>query len=314
MRFVALALALVLCASHARADVPPPWAAGVTEQQKARAHELLDAGNALFLDKKYAEALVKYRAAVEAWDHPAIRFNIVRCLIQLDRSVEAAENLKTALRYGAAPLEEAVYGEALAYEKLLAKQVGDLTIACEQTDVEITLDGQVIAKCPARVTRRMAPGKHHLIATKGGYLPQTQEVVVIGGETQEVVVRLFEIGAVRNGGPRFYGKVTLVGGAGLLAVAGGFALWGYHRYHAQFPEHCGGGRPEIDGKPGCDPTGFDAVERARVYGGVATVVSVIGAAAVVTGAIVIWRSPRTERRAVLTPTKGGAGVVLSGTF
>lgn len=314
MRLLVVIVALGVCAGHARADAPPPWAAGVTEQQKARAHELLDAGNALFLDKKYTEALVKYRAAVAVWDHPAIRFNIVRCLIQLDRSVEAAENLKTALQYGAAPLEEAVYAEALAYEKLLAKQVGDLTIACEQGGAAVVLDGEAIATCPARITRRMAPGKHHLVATKTGYMPQTQEVVVIGGETQEVVVRLVGLGAEESGGPRFYGKVTLIGGVGLLAVAGGFAVWGYHRYHAQFPDHCGGGRPEIDGKPGCDPTGFDAVERSRIYGGVATVVGVIGAAAAVTGAIVIWRSPRAERRAVLTPTSGGAGLTVSGTF
>lgn len=90
---------------------------GVSETKKAEAGRLLEHGNALFLDKNYTAALAKYREAVAAWDHPAIRFNIVRCLIQLDRPVEAGENLQTTLRYGAAPLEDAVYTEALAYAR-----------------------------------------------------------------------------------------------------------------------------------------------------------------------------------------------------
>src|SRR3954469_25031644 len=112
---IAVAVAVIGLAAPAHADTPP-WSVGVTDAQKAEAQKNLDAGNALFLDKKYAEALEKYRAAVAAWDHPAIRFNIVRCLIQLDKAVEASDNLKLALKYGSAPLEEAVYTEALSYE------------------------------------------------------------------------------------------------------------------------------------------------------------------------------------------------------
>ncbi len=101
------------------AEAPPaptpasgPWADGVTDAQKAAARTRLDAGNARFLDKKYGEALEQYRQAVAIWDHPAIRFNMVRCLIQLERPVDAYDNLVLALTYGAAPLEEAVYLEA----------------------------------------------------------------------------------------------------------------------------------------------------------------------------------------------------------
>jgi hypothetical protein len=132
----------VLCGAARGESTPPPWSVGVSEAQKAQAGRLLERGNTLFLEKKYAEALTEYRAAVAAWDHPAIRFNIVRCLIQLDRPAEAAENLRSSLRYGPAPLEDAVYTEAIAYEKLLNKQVADLSIACKQRGVTVTLDGQ----------------------------------------------------------------------------------------------------------------------------------------------------------------------------
>src|SRR4051794_24436830 len=89
------------------------WSVGVTVEQKATAQKLLEEGNARFVERDYATALQKYQAAVAVWDHPAIRFNMVRCLIQLDKPVDAADNLKLALKYGAQPLEEAVYNEAL---------------------------------------------------------------------------------------------------------------------------------------------------------------------------------------------------------
>lgn len=189
-------IVLLLCASPAVARPTPPWAVGVSEQNKQTAQRALDEGNALFLDKKYSEALAKYQAAVAAWDHPAIRFNIVRCLIQLDRQVEAADNLKLALKYGAAPLEDAVYNEALAYEKLLANQIGELSIECKQSGVVLTLDGQPLATCPAREVRRVSPGPHQVLGRKEGFLPRAIEVVVLGGKQQEVKLEL-DPGATR---------------------------------------------------------------------------------------------------------------------
>src|SRR3954465_1572782 len=130
-RTLAVVIALTLLPAVVHADGGnAPWAQGVTDEQKAQAKELLDAGNALLLDKKYVEALDKYTAAVAVWDHPAIRFNMVRCLIQLGRNLEAYDNLQLALKYDAAPLEKTVYDEALAYQKLLETQIGDIKVSC----------------------------------------------------------------------------------------------------------------------------------------------------------------------------------------
>src|SRR5262249_16068558 len=96
----------------------------------------------------------------------------------------ASENLVLALRYGAAPLQESVYSEALAYQKLLANQVGDLELRCEQPDVHLALDGQALAACPTVQTRRVAPGHHLVVATRAGYLTRTVDVVVIGGKRE----------------------------------------------------------------------------------------------------------------------------------
>ncbi|MFN0245648.1 MAG: hypothetical protein ACKV2T_01985 [Kofleriaceae bacterium] len=307
-----LAIVCVLFSVVAADTTSTPWSAGVSEAKKAEANRLLEHGNALFLDKKFSEALGKYREAVTAWDHPAIRFNIVRCLIQLDRAVEAAENLEQALRYGAAPLEDAVYTEARAYEKLLAKQVGDVTIACAQRGVEVSLDGQKLGVCPLRETRRMTPGKHQILGTGGGLLARVTDTFVVGGDAQTVEVSLQPLPSRRGLGARSFGKAAVYAGGGLLAIASGLGLYAWRSYRGQFPEHCMDS--PSGGAPLCDEEGADSLDRSRLFGNIATVAGVTGAVAVVTGLVVLWRVPAKEYEAVITPTATGAGVSVRGTF
>jgi len=186
-----LLITAVLCsASVASAQ---PWAEAVSEAQKAEAQARLEEGNVLFLKQSYREALEKYQAALRAWDHPSIRFNIVRCLIQLDRTVDAYDNLREALKYGAAPLEENVYREALAYEKLLAHEVAEVEIKCTQAGAAITLDGQDLLTCPGHVTRRVRPGKHEVVANKTGFLTVQRELKVVGGSRESIDITLIAL-------------------------------------------------------------------------------------------------------------------------
>ena len=120
-----------------------PWKQGVTPERQQTAQQLLEDGNVQFLERNYAVALAKYESAIAVWDHPAIRFNMVRTLVQLGRFVEAYDNLDLALKYGAAPLEN-VYKEALSYQALLANKVATIVIMCTQDGVQVTLDGQPI--------------------------------------------------------------------------------------------------------------------------------------------------------------------------
>ncbi len=292
---------------------PVPWSVGVSDARKAEANRLLEQGNALFLDNKFSDALVHYRKAVAAWDHPAIRFNIVRCLIQLDRAVEAADNLQQALRYGDAPLEEAVYAEARAYEKLLAKQIGDVTISCTQRGVEVSLDGQKLGACPLKEQRRLSPGKHQILGTGAGLLAHATEVFVIGGDVQAVDVSLRPVPRGEDGlTGRSVGKLVLYAGGGILVASGGLALYAWRSYRGQFPDHCADS--PTGGAPLCDDLGADALDRSRLFGDISTVAGVVGAVAAVTGLVVLWRFPANERNAVIVPASTGVGLAVSGTF
>ena len=275
----------------AHAD-PQPWSVGVSEAQKATAKKHLDAGNALFLEKKYSEALEKYKAAVAEWDHPAIRFNIVRCLIQLDKPVDAGDNLKLALKYGAAPLEEAVYAEALAYEKLLANQIGDLAVSCTQPDVKLTLDGQPLATCPAKEARRVSPGPHQVVATGKGLLTKTVEVVVIGGKSQDVAVKLDPLRAgarIEHRWSSWKPWVVFGSGFGIAAIGAVLDLSAvsdrdsYDRTVAQncAMTACPDGDPRLAGVA-------DLKGRAETKSNIAVGVMIAGGATVALGAVMLY--------------------------
>lgn len=325
--WIALAITAGLAGTAApvHADTPA-WSVGVTDAKKAEAQKFLEAGNALFLDRKYAEALEKYKSAVAAWDHPAIRFNIVRCLIQLDKPVEASDNLKQALKYGAAPLEEAVYTEALAYEKLLSNQIGDLTISCAQSDVRITLDGQPLATCPAKETRRVSPGPHQLVGTKHGLLPKTVEVVVIGGRTQEVPVKLDPLGQAAKIEHRWATwKPWVVFGAGFaIAGIGGAldltAVSDMDSYDRTVAQNCSV-TACLKGDPRLADVAHlktDAERTTKIAGSI----MILGAATVATGAVMLYLNrgrtvyPESIEKLTpsVTPLDGGAALSVSGAF
>jgi hypothetical protein len=325
--WLGLAIAGVLASAAPAQAQTPPWSLGVTDAQKAKAQTFLEAGNALFLDKKYAEALDQYKSAVGEWDHPAIRFNIVRCLIQLDRPVDASDNLKLALKFGAAPLEEAVYTEALSYDKLLANQIADLTVECTQPGVKITLDGQHLATCPAKEARRVAPGEHQIVGTHAGLLTRTVEMVAIGGKQQEVTIKLDPLAKaarVEHRWPQWVPWGVFIGG---FAV-GGFGVllnvWSANdmeAYDTAIGQQCPTMACDVEHDPNLvDSRDLDDSARTKNIVGVSLMVT--GGAAIAAGGLMLYLNrgrtvyPTTieKMQPSITPMPGGAAFSLSGAF
>lgn len=328
---VAVIVALVLGAAAApvRAD-DAPWTVGVSAAQKASAQQLLDAGNALFLQHDYAAALGKYRAAVAQWDHPAIRFNMVRCLIQLGLDAEAADNLKLALRYGAAPLEDQVYSEALAYQKLLANQVGELDVRCAQAGVAITLDGQPLLACPGARARQLAPGHHQVVGTAPGMLTKAGDVIVIGGQHADVDVALVPLASAGRVVHRWasWKPWLVVGGGATLAAVGGLV----EAQAAQEMSSYDRSLALVCADTGCGPSRpvpasvADEQTRARRDNGIAIGVISAGVATAALGGVLVYlnrgrieyptaaRLARALEHVEIAPARGGAAFALHGRF
>jgi hypothetical protein len=323
---VVLASALAHADAPTAATKPPPWGVGVTAEQKATAQQHLDAGNAMFLERKYAEALEEYKQALAAWNHPAIRFNMVRCLIFLERAVEASDNLKLALQYGAAPFDETIYNEALGYEKLLQSQIGELEINCDQSGVQLTMDGQPLVACPGKETRRVLPGQHQIVGKKDGYMPRTVEVVVFGGKHHHESLVLDPLSKVARIAHRWPTWIPWT------VAGGGFALAGLGELlHVKATSDLSAFANTVtrDCPNGCPTRTFDRSleSSANVENAIAISMISIGASAVATGAVMLYLNrghtvydvgkegepPRAARIDVI-PLRDGGAVSLSGRF
>jgi hypothetical protein len=198
-----------------------PWAEGVSEDQKNAAKAKLEEGNARYLKNEYKEAQALYEEALKSWNHPAIRFNLVRCLVQLEQWVPASENLDQALVHGKAPFTEEVFNEVQSYQKMLSKQTAEVELSCSQDGAKLTFNGKpFIDKCPGKQKRRVETGQHQVVATKDGFLTKEMPVIVVGGKAQSVEVELVPLdkaAKVVHKWPTWIPWTVFIGG---LAVTG----------------------------------------------------------------------------------------------
>ena len=128
MRILVVASILALALTRVAAADDKPWAAGVSDAEQQKALAIYREGNAEFEESRYAQALTKYREALKHWDHPAIRFNMAVCLINLQQPLEAFEHLEAGMKYGAAPLGPELYAQGVTYKKLLDGQLTHLKV------------------------------------------------------------------------------------------------------------------------------------------------------------------------------------------
>lgn len=319
-RVVAIAIMLGLAVEHApvaRADdAEKPWVRGVSKERRAQAQALLERGNGEFLAKRYKEALALYEEALAVWDHPAIRFNAVRALVALDRAVAAQDNLEKALAYGADPLEDSVYREALNYQRLLAGTVGSLELRCTQAGVSVRVDGAVELACPGTKTIRMTPGKHAVSATGPGLLAQTIDAVVTPSKTERIAVQLAPLRALLSRQRWATWKPWTVSAVGVAAIGVGVVFRLKAGNEARAIEETVKDRCQAsctDDQFGLGATKSRLARDNAIWaGGVA-----LGGAALVTGiALVILNRPTVHDvvPTVTRPTRDGVGLSFSGTF
>lgn len=217
-------LGVLLVASPVASAEPDarPWAAGVSDADQTRALELLAKGNEQLDQGLYSAALDLYRQGIAIWDHPAIRYNVAVADINLERPIEAYQELERALAFPEA-LEPDVRDQAHAYERLLHAQIVHLSIECVDAGTRIMLDGVEIATpCPGSSDRLLLPGRHQLVATKSGYVTRAIELVPSGGDTPRERIDLMtieEATVTRRRWP-LWKPYAVIGGAAAIGVVG----------------------------------------------------------------------------------------------
>lgn len=303
----------LLAGGIAYADAPKPWAEGVPEDKQTKALALYKEGNALFEQDQYKDALPKYQAALALWDHPAIHYNAAVCLINLERPVEAYDHLLAALKYGAAPLGDKLYKDALNYKKALAGQVAPLEVSCTQQDATITLDGGELAKCPATVEKNVLAADHQLVALKQGYETETRTIHLEPGKKTTLVIDLKPI-AARGTLVRRWRRATpwtiAIGGA-VVALAGVPVYLAGRSTMSDYDGKVAATCP--NGCPASMVAQYASLEsRAKLEGDVAIGLFVAGGAVAAAGfAMIVLNQPHLEH---VQPQVGSdhVGLVISG--
>lgn len=245
----------------AQASVATPWSVGVTDEQKASAQALLDEGNDLYIQNRYRDAADKYRAALAAWNHPAIRFNLVKALVSLDEPIEAAAELELAVAYGDAPFEADVLAEVRNYQRLLAAQIAKVEVTCEQPGVSATFNGEPVA-CPGTSRHTVRPGRHTISGQGDGLLTQSRVETLVAGDNPTIELRLVAIAdatITRTRWAAWKPWVVVGGGAATLGLGTVLALSArslQDDYREALRTECG----ELGCAPGEVPDSLQALE------------------------------------------------------
>jgi len=307
-------------------EAPKPWSANVSEAEQELALSIYRAGNAEFEESRYAQALAKYREAIRHWDHPAIRFNMVVCLINLDQPLEAFDDLELALAYGNAPLGGELYAQGLTYQKLLLGQLAKVEVVSREPGAEVTLDGRKLFTGVGDVTRLVRPGNHQIVATKPGFLTATIPLVLMPGKVTVASVKLVPLTSATRLVRRWpsWKPWALIGLGAAVAVIGVplelQAAANFDAYDKEFgttcPSGCGG-----PGQPMAAASLASLRQTARTQNVAAISLFAVGGATLLAGIVgVILNQPRASTphestlRVVPVIEPGAASVVIDGRF
>lgn len=311
MRRLVLLIALACGIAHADEK---PWAANVPADKQKDALALYQKGNTFFEQAQYKEALVEYQQALALWDHPAIRYNAAVCLINLDRPVEAYDNMIAALRFGDAPIGGDLYKQGLNYKKLLEGQLAVLEVVSEDQGASISLDGRPLFVAPGTDTRRVQAGDHQIVAAKPGYETHTQPIRLGPGDKRTITLKLKPLAAARRLERRWaMWKPVAIAVAGAVVGGAGLGLYfdakdKFDVYDATFEMLCNHGCPQATLEANAMAAGkteeIQLKGRAETEARVSYVVLGVGGAGLAVGMVLVLLNQKRLGEPVVAPTIG----------
>jgi hypothetical protein len=178
-----IAVLLAAVPDVARAEQPAP-----TPQQLAEADARYERGVKLFRAGDHKGALAEFEAAYAITSAYEVLFNIAVAQKKLFRWGDAVRTFERYLRDGGGAIAPA---ERTAVEKELAeirKTVAEVTVSVTGAPARIEVDGRVEGVTPLPGPVLLGPGEHTIRAIRDGELPDERKVLVISGQTVEMVL------------------------------------------------------------------------------------------------------------------------------
>jgi tetratricopeptide (TPR) repeat protein len=354
MKAIAIAIALAASAAYAQPAPPAPyqphekagndeslqngaekerpWATGVptTEQQAALA--LFHDGNVELNDGLFAKAVEKYQQALAHWDHPAVHYNLALALMNLDKPIEAYDNFEAALKFGEAPLQSKdKFDSAKNYLVILSHVIGEIEVTCNKTGAKVAIDGKEVFTAPGTYKGKVKVGKHQIVATLEGHPTRVEATDIQPGAPFKIELHLYTVAELtryrRKWDATWTPYVVMGGGVAIGVIGGVFELLASDKY-ADYDRTIASCNQM---NAGCANSQSLKNERSTGddYKAAGFALYGVGAAAVVTGAVLWWINrpeayqiraedlqgpdgPQVRVTPVVSPTFAGAA--LSGRF
>ncbi len=293
----------------------------VTARAEDKADALFKKGKKLLADKKYAEACAAFQQSDELDPGIGAKLNTAHCFEEWGRLATALHWYQDAekLAKDASDARAAKIDERIA---ALDPDVPRLTLhGPKGADASsVTVDG-VAAKLEDAIA--VDPGPHVIAFTSASGEVKKKTLPMERGGSSEVTLDLPRPGAKapvttpvavaedRTGrGQRIAGIAVGATGLAAIAVAGYVTLHARSNYNSALAVDCMGSTSM------CDPDGLTATHDARHQANIATVITIVGAAAVAGGVVIYLIAPHprstTEHALYLAPA--GTSVVLGGSF
>lgn len=268
---------------------------GTNAQDRAKAQGLLAEGASLYGRGDYLGALDKFNAAYTAYPSAKIWFNIGQTYKVLGRPLAAHDAYQKFLDEAstASPEDRA---DAEASLKQIRSSLGLLTVLCEATGAEITVDGKVVGRAPLPNPVWVTAGRHQVTALPADSCPRVEYADVGSGSSITLTLKPRHGAMVASGSGSGPGardvaqashdgwwlgrKWTWVAAGATVALTGAAAIVG-HSMQSRFDDlrsSCGLGSPD---KVGCTDSDIQSVRDRQWAANILWVAA--GAAAVTTG-------------------------------
>jgi len=300
---------------------------GSGQGDRAAAESLTRVGEGLIELGRYDEACAKLEQSVEAYPLGDALLLLGECYERLGKLASSwAAYRQAAARYRA--MRDAKREVALTRADTLEPKVPKLTLLAKQrvSGMIVVRDDTEFGVGVIGVPLAVDPGRHRLLVRADGYEPWTLELDLQPSERRTIEIpslvrrteptRSVPTTSVRSGrGALFYAGV-IVAGAGAASLASGALLAASASRDVSTAESsndlCGASRS-------CTPAGRDLVARADRKAIAATTTLAVGAAAVVTGFVLVVVDPGGAQQEVgltVSPLAGPGvgGITLGGSF
>ena len=165
-------------------------AAPASEPNIEKARVAFTAGQKLYQQSRFAEAVAKFEAAHAFRPHPVIEYNIGRCYEQLGDLPRAMVSYRNYLRLmPQATDKETVAASIVALERRLQdKGVQQVLVYAEPANAVISIDGKTLGVSPSSV--ELSPGNHRVNVTATGHEEMQRSFVLTAQRSIEMTFSL----------------------------------------------------------------------------------------------------------------------------